>query len=54
MVSNKFPQPPSSARLHTLLKLYNLPVDFVNTPPSLRQCLALFAVAEGLLLLDIG
>ena len=54
MMSNKFPHPPSSAPLHTLLKLYDVPVDFVNTPPSLRQCLALFAVAEGLLLLDVG
>ena len=40
--------------LHTLSKLYDVPVGFVNTPSILRQCIALFAVAEGWLLLDIG
>ena len=31
------------------------PFGFVNTPPPiLRLCIALFAVAEGWLLLDIG
>ena len=34
-------------------KLYDVPVGFVN-PPILRLCIALFAVAEGWLLLDIG
>ena len=39
--------------LHTLSKSYDVPVEFV-TPPHLRQCIDLFAVAEGRLLLDIG
>ena len=38
---------------HTLSKLYDMPVGFVTSPPHLRQCLALFAVAEGWLLLNI-
>ena len=35
---------------------YDVPVGFVNCnpPPILRLCIALFAVAEGWLLLDIG
>ena len=47
-----FPKRASGAPLHTLSKLYDVPVGFV-TPP-LRLCIALFAVAEGWLLLDIG
>ena len=39
--------------LHTLSKLYDVPVGFVIRL-HLRQCIALFAVAEGWLLLDIG
>ena len=35
-------------------KLYDVPVGFVTPPPHLRQCIAMFAVAEGRLLLDIG
>ena len=37
------------------VKLYDVPVGFVTPPPppSFRQCIALFAVAEGWLLLDI-
>ena len=49
---NKFPKRPSSAPLHTSSKFVNVPVGFEPSP--LRQCIALFAVAEGLLLLDIG
>ena len=33
---------------------YDVPVGFVNPLPILRLCIALFAVAEGWLLLDIG
>ena len=39
-------------KVNTLLKLYAVPVGFV-TPPHLRQCIALFLVAKGWLLLDI-
>ena len=38
--------------IRTLSKLYDVPVGFV--PPCLRLCIALFAVAEGWMLLDIG
>ena len=43
----------SGPALHTLSKLYDVPVGVV-TPSILRLCIALFAVAEGWLLLDIG
>ena len=46
LIRNNFPKRPSDASLHTLSKLYNVPVGFV-TPLHLRQCIALFAVAEG-------
>ena len=36
------------------VKLYDVPVGFVTPPPILRLYIALFAVAEGWLLLDIG
>ena len=38
---------------HTLSKLYDVPVGFVAPPPHSRQCIALYAVAEGWLLLDV-
>ena len=41
------------APLHTLSKLYDVPVGF-EPPPILRLNIAYFAVAEGWLLLDIG
>ena len=45
---NYFPKRPSGAPLHTLSKLYDVPVGFVPPPhPILRLCIALFAVAEG-------
>ena len=50
---NNFPNRSSDALFHTLSKLYDVPVGFV-TPPHLRQCIALIAVAQGWLLLDIG
>ena len=50
---NYFPKRPSGAPLHTLSKLYDVPVGFV-LPPILRLSIAYFAVAEGWLLLDIG
>ena len=50
---NYFPKPPSDAPLHTLSKLYYVPVDFVAPPPSFEAVYCLFAVAEGWLLLDI-
>ena len=43
------------ALLHTLSKLYDVPVGLVTpTPPPLRLCISLFAIAEGWLLLNIG
>ena len=37
------------------IDLYDVPVGFVTPPPPiLRLCIALFAVVEGWLLLDIG
>ena len=50
---NYFPKRPPGAPLHTLSKLYDVPVGFV-TPPILRMCIALLVVAEGWLLLDVG
>ena len=35
------------------VKIIHVPVDFC-IPPLLRQCIAIYAVAEGWLLLDIG
>ena len=43
-----FPKRTSGAPLLTLSKLYDV------YPPLLRQCIAVFAVTEGWLLLDIG
>ena len=45
---NYFPKRTLGAPLLTLSKLYDVPVGFV--PPLLSQCIAIFAVAEGLLL----
>ena len=42
----------SGTPLHTLSKVYHVPFGF--GPPRLSKCLALFAVAKRLLLLDIG
>ena len=50
---NYFPKRPSGAPLHTLSKLYDVPVDFVP-PPYFEAENAYFAVAEWWLLLDIG
>ena len=46
----------SETTVGTLSKLYiyDVPVGFVIPLPILRLCIALFAVAEGWLLLDIG
>ena len=48
---------PSGAPLHTLSKLYDVPVGLFSylysPPPILRLNIAYFAVAEGWLLLDI-
>ena len=49
---NNFPKRPSGVPLHTLSKLYDVPVGFVS--PHLRQCFALFAVSKGWMLSDIG
>ena len=51
---NYFLKRPSGAPLHTLSKLYDVPVGFVTPPPILRLNITYFAVAEGWLLLDIG
>ena len=50
---NYFSKRTSGAMLHTLSKLYDVPVDFVP-PFVLRQCIAIFVVDEGWLLIDIG
>ena len=50
---NYFPKRTSGAPLYNLSKLYDVTVDYVS-PPLLRQCSTIFAVAEGWLLLDIG
>ena len=51
---NYFPKRPSGAPLHTLSKLYDVPVGFVAPPPYFEAVYAYFAVAKGWLLLDIG
>ena len=51
---NNVPKPPSAASLHTLSKLYVVPVGFVTLPPRFWKSLALFAIAEKWLLHDIG
>ena len=48
---NYFPKQPSGAPLHTLSKLYDVPL--VLMPPPVK-CIALYAVTEGCLLIDIG
>ena len=53
LMRNYFPKRPSGAPLHTLSKLYDVPVGFV-TPPYFEAVYAYFAVAKGWLLLDIG
>ena len=52
LMRNHFPKRSSGAPLYTLSKLNYVPVGFVS--PSFGQCIALSAVAEGWLLLDIG
>ena len=47
LMRNYFPKRPSGAPLHTLSKLYDVPVGFVTPPPILRLYIAYFAVAEG-------
>ena len=54
LMRNSFPKRPSGAPLHTLSKLYDVPVVLNPPPPILRMNIAYFAVAEGWLLLDIG
>ena len=54
LMRNYFPKRPSGAPLHTLSKLYDVPIGFVPPPPILRLNIAYFAVAEGWLSLDIG
>ena len=54
LMRNYFQKRTSGAPLHTVSKLYDVPVCSVPPPPLLRQCIAIFAVAEGWLLLDIG
>ena len=48
LMRNNFPKRPSDAPLHSLAKLYNVPIGVVPPPPPLS------VVAEGWLLLDIG
>ena len=53
-MKNNFPKRPSGAPLSTLSKLYDVPVGFVHPPPLFETVIALFAVADRWLLLDIG
>ena len=54
MRRNYFPKRTSGSPLHTLSKLCDVTVGFVPPPPPLlMQCIDIFALAEGLLLLDI-
>ena len=50
---NYFPKQPSGAPLHSLSKLYYVPVGFVPLS-HLRLSIAIYAVAVGWLFLDIG
>ena len=53
----KYPSPKCYIvrRMHRfIICLNDVSVGFVIPPPLLRQCIAIFAVAEGWLLLDIG
>ena len=43
---NYFPKRTSGAPLDTLSKLFVVPDGFVTPPPLLKQCIAIFAVAE--------
>ena len=52
LMRNYFQKRTLGAPLLTLSKLYDVPVGFVH--PLLSQCIAIFAVVEGSLLLDIG
>ena len=55
LMMNYFPKRTSAAPLHTLSKLYDVRGGFVPPPPLfLRQCIAIFTVALGWPLLDIG
>ena len=54
LLRNYFPKRPSGEPLHTLPKLYDVLVGFVDAPPHLGQCIALYVVAKGSLLLVIG
>ena len=40
--------------IHNCLNYMMFPLVLYLSPPLLRQCIAIFAVAEGWLLLDIG
>ena len=51
---NNFPKREYDAPLHTLYKLYDVPIDLCSLHSHLRQCFALFANVGGWLILDIG
>ena len=53
LMGNYFSKRTSGAPLHTLSKLYDVPVGFVAPLPHFRQWIALFAMAEEWLLLNI-
>ena len=53
LMRNTFSETPVDALLHTLSKFYDAPIG-LGPSTLLRQCLALFAVAEGWLLLELG
>ena len=52
LMRNYFSKRTSGVPLHILSKLYDVPVGIVTLPP-LMQCIAIFGVAIGWLLLDI-
>ena len=42
LMRNYFPKRPSGEPLHTLSKLYDVPIGFVNTPPLFWGCVLLY------------
>ena len=52
LIRNCFPKRTSGVPLHTLSKLYDVPVGFEASPLHLRQYITLFAVARYLMMSD--
>ena len=47
MMRNYFPKRPSGAPLHTLSKLYDVPIGFVTPPPILRLNITFLRSPKG-------